>query len=409
MSLIRVTRRSTPAIRFSHPIHRCHIADARPFREHDHVLLQPLRDRTNSGVLFRGPLRPGKQIDTHKGVLNHSSIIGKRVRDVVQGEPLKSGKPAAGFRLLEVKLDDYVRFSRRLVTPIYPADANLIVSLLDLHPEVYDGEDGTAGPQLEILEAGTGHGSLTLHLSRAVHAANPPRAKASFESSDDSNAVATPPTDDADWSARRRAVVHTIEISPRYAEHARRTVSAFRHGQYAGNIDFHVGDVSEWTRAALAERDDETFLSHAFLDLPNADTHIADVTKALRVDGTLIVFNPSITQITECALGIKRDGIPLELDRVIELGVNGGSGGREWDVRPVIPRAARPVVQAGSETADDNPDDSAVEIDDPEKVEGATATEGSADTSKWSMVCRPKVGERVVGGGFLGVWKKRRT
>jgi hypothetical protein len=29
-----------------------------------------------------------------------------------------------------------------------------------------------------------------------------------------------------------------------------------------------------------------------------------------------------------------------------------------------------------------------------------------AEQQKWSLVCRPKVGERVVGGGFLGVFKK---
>jgi len=28
------------------------------------------------------------------------------------------------------------------------------------------------------------------------------------------------------------------------------------------------------------------------------------------------------------------------------------------------------------------------------------------EDSRWSLVCRPKVGDRVVGGGFLGVFKK---
>jgi hypothetical protein len=25
---------------------------------------------------------------------------------------------------------------------------------------------------------------------------------------------------------------------------------------------------------------------------------------------------------------------------------------------------------------------------------------------KWAMVCRPKAGQEVVGGGFLGLWRK---
>ncbi|KAJ5987724.1 hypothetical protein N7481_002934 [Penicillium waksmanii] len=60
-------------------------------------------------------------------------------------------------------LDEYVALTPRHVTPIYPYDANLIVSLLDLHPN--PPAAGVNKPQIEILECGTGHGSLTLHLA----------------------------------------------------------------------------------------------------------------------------------------------------------------------------------------------------------------------------------------------------
>jgi tRNA (adenine57-N1/adenine58-N1)-methyltransferase len=75
------------------------------------------------------------------------------------------------------------------------------------------------------------------------------------------------------------------------------------------NIDFHTGSVSGWVASALAARNDEPFLSHAFLDLPNADTHLENVAKAAEVDGILIVFNASITQINECAFKIKQESI----------------------------------------------------------------------------------------------------
>ena len=52
---------------------------------------------------------------------------------------------------------------------IYPRDASLIVSKLDLHPD-RDPNQRTpeaSSDRLEILEAGTGMGGLTLHLARA--------------------------------------------------------------------------------------------------------------------------------------------------------------------------------------------------------------------------------------------------
>lgn len=384
-------------------------ADTRPFIVGDHVLLRPVADRTASPVL-RGPLKHGKRIETHKGIIKQDDIIGKRVRDLVRTQPTKAGKDGSDFRITEVSMDDYVRFSRRMVTPIYPADANLIVSLLDLHPEVYDVE--RAGEEkLEILEAGTGHGSLTLHLSRAIHAGNPPTPKAVPEEEAEAADAKI-----AEWKELRQAVLHTIEIAPQYSAHARQTIAAYRHGQYLNNIDFHVGSVSEWVAETLSSRNNEPFLSHAFLDLPNADTHIDNVVKAVKVDGTVIVFNPSITQINECALKIKQEGIPLELDRVIELGVNGGSGGREWDVRPVKPRAQKPQVLAApvvseSEDAEISSDEKSRDAEQ-EQADSVPSPDASPaqtpDEGKWAMVCRPKVGERVVGGGFLGVFRKKR-
>lgn len=393
-------------------------ADTRPFAAGDHIMLRPARDRTASPVL-RGPLKPGRKIDTHKGILQHDDIIGKRVRDTVRTATLKSGKDGADFRLQEVTLDEYVRFSRRLVTPIYPADANLIVALLDLHPDVYDPEHA-GRERLEILEAGTGHGGLTLHLSRAIHAANPPRPKISTnEDSEQKQELDAEVEEEHEaWKARRQAILHTIDVKPQYSEHAEQTIAAFRHGQYLHNVDFHTGSVSDWVSSALTTRDSVPFLSRAFLDLPNADTHIATVAEALKVDATLIVFNPSITQITDCVLKIKQEGIPLELDRVIELGVNGGSGGREWDVRPVRPRAAQKTPAAPEPATDEAVDAEADgeqegQSRDEEVLQQAqtlqTPEAESEPEEKWHMVCRPKVGDKIVGGGFLGVFRKRRV
>lgn len=400
------SRRASHVPRLLHTQPRRSYADTRPFAVGDHVVLHPTKNLRLSTPLLRGPLKPSKIIDTHRGVLSYDDIIGKRVRDLVRTAPTKVDKDGFHYRLQECSLDEYVRLSRRLVTPIYPADANLIVSLLDLHPEVYDPEKSEE-EKLEILEAGTGHGGLTLHLSRAIHAGNPPAPKAVPEEDPETTSARL-----AEWKTKRQAVLHTIDVASQYSAHARQTIRAFRRGQYLNNIDFHIGSVSDWVASALSARDDKPFLSHAFLDLPSADMHVENVAKALKVDGFLIVFNPSITQITECALKIKQEGIALDLDRFIELGVNGGSGGREWDVRPVKPRAQQ-KAQVESKAASTESEsveasgEKSIQDDEKEQTQESASTQ-DLDEGKWHMVCRPKVGKGVVGGGFLGVFRKKR-
>ena len=77
------------------------------------------------------------------------------------------------------------------------------------------------------------------------------------------------------------------------------------------------------------------------------------------------------------------------------------------DVRTVIPRAltreAKAHIQEDdvSKNADKDLDDSAVA--DPVKGDNQLIHD---QANRMDVVCRPKVGYRVAGGGFLGVWKK---
>ena len=323
---------------------------------------------------------------------------------------------------------------------MYPADANFIVSLLDLHvsqPQPSSQKE----PPLEILEAGTGQGALTLHLARAIHAANaPPPVDSIPAAARDQHAVVTS-VDAAEeqqsqerdlalktWKSQRRAVIHTIDISPEYSQHARKIVHGFKQGLYSGNIDFHVGDVSQWISERQhpthqeAQAHPEPFLSHILLDLPESHRHIKTASSALKVDGLLIVFNPSITQINACVKVIRALKLPLILDRVVELGPS-ITGGREWDVREVRPRALikaenerNGALAASTESAtsasltgsgDEESVGRAMELKSRDEGQVTASKDGEIqEESGWKMICRPKVGLMVTVGGFLGVWRK---
>ncbi|KAF2501067.1 S-adenosyl-L-methionine-dependent methyltransferase [Lophium mytilinum] len=354
-------------------------------------------------------------INTGRGEVPHSNIIGKRIRDIVLA------KKGHEFRVYEPTLAEYVRLTPRVVTPIYPSDANIIVSLLDIHVTPPSGSNEDA-PPLEILEAGTGHGALTLHLSRAIHAANPalPNLQSTstgLREGEDPEKLAESIVESNNasleaWKQQRRAVVHTLDISKEFQSHARKVVRNFRKGIYAGNVDFHVGDVSAWVASEMKARNTtEPFLSHIFLDLPSADSHLANVAPALHVDGILAVFNPSITQIAECVEIIRTQKLPYVLDQVVELGATATM--RQWDVRSVRPRSVfkKAALSQASETSEASSDEASQD----EAVEGHASRDGELEDnmaktkSDYAMVCRPKVGERVVGGGFLGLWRRMRS
>ncbi|KAI4756509.1 adenine-N(1)--methyltransferase-like protein [Aureobasidium sp. EXF-3400] len=374
------------------------------FAERDIVILRQKLNQDN--VIVSKPLNPANKINTHKGDISHADIIGKSPRDLV------TSSAGHDYRIHTITLAEYVSMTRRLVTPIYPADANLIVSLFDLHPSATENDE-----KIEVLEAGTGHGALTLHLSRAIHGANsqaPKPAPASEVAEDHSttengSSEQLPESGNAleAWKASRKAVIHTIEISPKHSKHAAKIVAGYRHGRYADNVDFHVGDASEWIKSEHVRRaSEEPFLTHAFLDLPATHDHLSAVASALQNDGTLIVFNPSITQILDCIQKIKRENIPLFLDQTLELGNNGSSGGKPWDLRAVKPRAST-KIQSAEESSDsaqssgsEGPEESITR--DPAQ----SLKEAKPEDPNWTFVCRPKVGERITGGGFLGVFRK---
>lgn len=203
------------------------------------------------------------------------------------------------------------------------------------------------------------------------------------------------------WRANRRAVIHTLDQSTTYSAHAQKTVKNYRQGIYFPNVDFHVGSVGDYISGRMCTSD-QPFLDHAILDLPKTHLYLDIVGKALKSNGSLVTWCPSVTQINQCVTLVKEELMPFLLERVLEAG-QGLSGGREWDVRMVRPRALQmvtPKLKTRGPDADAN--DSAVHSEEG----GPNHVEPSVQDGGWEMVCRPKVGIRVIGGGFIALWRK---
>ena len=304
------------------------------------------------------------------------------------------------------------------------------MSLLDIHvtPPTASNEHG---PVLEILESGTGHGALTLHIARAVHAANPPAPflpppKRDHAPSATGEAASPDPTGTegemrAVWQAHRnsrRAIIHSVEVSPTYSAHAQKLIRQFRRGMYTPHIDFHVASVGDWITAELEARrhasslfrshtDAEPFLSYVILDMPACHLQIETVALAMKDGALLVVFVPSVTQIGDCVRTIHDKGLPLHVEKVLELG-EGISNGRVWDVRLARKRArANDSSQKKSPAASDGLQEGSsgtTEEDHEHSLQSAEAGEKTEDDPV--MVCRPKVGRMMIGGGFIGLWRK---
>lgn len=177
---------------------------------------------------------------------------------------------------------------------------------------------------------------------------------------------------------------------------------------YMRDICFQVGNVSQWIDQQMSARNQKPFLSHALLDLPSSYSYVEKAASALRVDGKLVLFNPSITQINKAIELVNTRRLPLQLERVVEVGP-AMTGGRIWDVRLVKPRALTKEPHEKPTAATGKDDDTGVQRGE-DLVSSGAIVEGSPDNNKeCQMVCRPKVGDRVSGGGFVALWSKNQT
>ncbi|MCW2715949.1 MAG: tRNA (adenine-N1)-methyltransferase [Frankiales bacterium] len=94
-------------------------------------------------------LEPGRQFHTHKGILEHDSLIGGP-----EGVVVTIGSTA--YLALRPLLSDFVLSMPRGAQVVYPKDAGQVVQMADIFPGAH------------VVEAGVGSGALSMSLLRAV-------------------------------------------------------------------------------------------------------------------------------------------------------------------------------------------------------------------------------------------------
>lgn len=195
-------------------------------------------------------LLEGGEFHTHAGVIPHAVFIGE--------EEGVSVRTAVGARYTAMRptISDVVFRMPRGAQVIYPKDLGPMMIIADIYPGV------------RVLEAGVGSGALSMTMVRAG------------------------------------ADVIGYEVREDFAERARLNVAAF------------VGEDAAVARYRVEVRDvydgiDEVGLDAVILDLPEPWQVVPHAEKALRGGGTLLAYNPSITQAAQLRESLVDSGFEL--------------------------------------------------------------------------------------------------
>ncbi|CAO3598069.1 unnamed protein product [Absidia cylindrospora] len=267
-------------------------------------------------------------------------------------------------------LDEYILNVPRACTPIYPKDASAIVQLLDV------------APGHRILEAGTGNGSLTLHLARAVAGGGH---------------------------------VDTVDIRESHSKTAQKHIERFERGKYRSLVSFWVGKLSDILStspqmiqqsplASMLEAESSLSSTEAditsttlspptelydgvALDMPTPSEELSTVLPFLRNDRFIVCYLPNMTQVLDLMQTIRT--LPLFMEDCLEV------DWKEWDIRPTIIRGSAtptPTTDAADTTTTDGIGNNSNDDDDDHSKATAVSTtpikQAPVGTQAW--VCRPK-------------------
>jgi len=191
-------------------------------------------------------LNPELKLETHRGILLHADLIGKPWGSRVLSH---LGSP---FLLLQPSLADILIETRRNTQIMYPKEIGFILVTMGI------------GPGVNVLEAGTGSGSLSTALAFAVG----PQGR-----------------------------VVSYDNRPEMQRLAQKNL------QRVGLAD----------RVTFKERDilagfDETAMDAVFLDVPNPHDYLQQVHLALKPGGFFGSILPTTNQVSLLLVSLKREG-----------------------------------------------------------------------------------------------------
>ncbi len=189
---------------------------------------------TNKTYTFR--VTAGGQLQTHRGVVNHEELVGKR-----WGSQIFSHLGSI-FYLLPPALGNLLQESRRNTQIMYPKDIGFVLVTMGI------------GPGAHVVEAGTGSGALTTALA---------------------------------WAVGPEGKVTSYEIRPELQNLARKNLE--RLG-LEDRVIFKIKDVSQGF--------DEQDVEYLFLDLPNPYDLVNQAYAAMMPGGFFGCILPTVNQVT---------------------------------------------------------------------------------------------------------------
>jgi len=190
-------------------------------------------------------LQAGAKFETHRGILMHDSLIGKRWGTQVFSH---IGSP---FFLLQPSLADLINELPRTTQILYPKDIGFILITMGV------------GPGQTVMEAGTGSGSMTTALAFAVG----PQGR-----------------------------VISYEIKQDVQNLARKNLARFG---LESRVDLKLGDIGPGF--------DETDVDAFFLDVPNPYDYTGQVRRALKPGGYLCCLIPTFNQVEKTLLSLRQN------------------------------------------------------------------------------------------------------
>lgn len=212
----------------------------------ERVLLIDKRERR-----YLVTLGTGKQFHSHLGIVEHDDLIGSPEGSYVQS--------TGGSKMLVLRptLGDFTVKMKRGAQVIYPKDVGLIL----VYADIFDGAT--------VLEAGTGSGSLTLALARAVG----PHGR-----------------------------VISYEVRHDHHERAMDNVTTWYEGRGGKpeNIELRRGDVFEGAP--------ESGIDRMVLDLPEPWRAVGPTTASLASGGLLCCYLPTVPQVVQIVDGLRSNG-----------------------------------------------------------------------------------------------------